>query len=100
MIGQLNQYNKNNYTQLEDKNWDFATLGITYSEKDPYFNLNSQDYKYKIFKFIINGNSIYMGKTDMYEITQPININSISFPEGVPDSIQINLCSYSKEEEE
>lgn len=99
MTGYLNQYNKDTYSQLEDKHWDFATIGITYDEKDPYFNSNSQYYRYKIFKFIINNTSFYIGKTDMYEITQPMEITDISFPEGVPDSIQINICSYSEEEE-
>lgn len=97
MTGYLNQYNKDTYSQLANKHWDFATVGITYDEKDPYFISTSEQYRYKVFSFIINDTTIYMGKTDMYEITQPIQITNITFPEGVPDSIQINLCSYSEE---
>lgn len=77
-----------------------VTLGITYEEKDPFFKTNSQYQQYRKLNFIINNTTVSMGKTDMYEITQPMNIGTIIFPEGVPYSIQVNICGYSKEQEE
>lgn len=95
----------------------YYTVGITYDEKDPYFSsdINSsyatgipKIRKYKFLDCIIetidkSGNfstsAVSIGKTDMYEITQPIPLRTITFPNGVPQSIQINICSYSKEEE-
>lgn len=95
-------------------NSSVVTLGITYDEKDPYFDSDAseqdQDYslgqKYKVLEFQITSGggtnqtirTIFMGKTDMYEITQPIRIQSIRFPHGAPKSIQINRCDREEEE--
>lgn len=81
---------------------DIVTLGITYDEKDPYFK-NSIGEQNRIFNFtIVQGERskiISIGKTDMYEITQPLQITRVVIDEGFPESLQINICHYAEEEE-
>lgn len=121
-IGTVQQINSRNLDLLQDLNDDienltYYTIGITYDEKDSYFSGsgyydNNEDIpkirKYKFLNFVIEtidenqnslSSSISVGKTDMYEITQPMAIKSIIFPYGVPQSIKVNICSYSKEGE-
>lgn len=111
-IGTVKQFDCTNYSDLLYLNdASYLTVGITYDEKDPYFATSNlvDARKYRLLKFIIKtadeeGNltasTVAIGKTDMYEIAQPMVIKSISFPDGVPQSIQVNVCSYSKEGEE
>lgn len=111
-IGTVKQFDYTNYSDLLYLSDDsYLTIGITYDEKDPYFATSDliNTRKYRLLKFVINtadedGNltasTVAIGKTDMYEIAQPMVIKSISFPDGVPQSIQINVCSYSIEGEE
>lgn len=115
VTGSLQQFTIEDYPFASDlmrESWNYSTIGITYDEKDPYFSSNNTGgnaKKYKLLTFVIQVGSldgtssfstVSIGKTDMYEITQPMAIKGITFPYGVPNSIQINVCSYSKEEEE
>lgn len=111
-IGTVKQFDYTNYSDLLYlSDAGYLTIGITYDEKDPFFITTdpSISRRYKLLKFIIETvdeegtssfSTVAIGKTDMYEIAQPIMIKGISFPNGVPQSIQVNVCSYSKEGEE
>ena len=96
--------------------------GSLLTEKDlqenpfgPYLNL-AKEYFYKIgvsfdwktvgenfkyqpdFYFKIDNDNIYIGRTHIYEATQPINCSTISFPMGVPNSLRLNILVCPKEE--
>lgn len=56
-------------------------LGITIGEKD---------YMQAPFYFVLNGRTIYMGSTCMYELSNPIALTSLVFPLGAPASLIID----------
>lgn len=67
---------------------DFMTLGSTSGNKS--------------FRFLINGEQIWMGRTYMYQTERQIERNGvastvISFPDGAPASVKVEVvyCSAS-----
>lgn len=78
----------------------FVKLGVSYSEKDPWF-ASGNPRTYPDFIFNIDDQIIQVGRSDIYELTQPIQINKISFPNGqYPNSIKIDVLYCDGEEEE
>lgn len=76
-------------------------IGISINEDD-FMSYGSayDDPEKRSFRFIINGNQIYMGKTYIYQTVQPVTkpLSSpltISFPDGAPESflMEIVYCS-------
>lgn len=66
-------------------NPNVCRLGISMSEDD---FMKNQD-----FSFTLNGQTIQMGKTQIYEMEQPTVNTSLIFPDGAPASVLIN-CVY------
>lgn len=71
------------YTIPLQKN--ICRLGISISEDD---FMKNQD-----FSFTLNGQTIQMGKTQIYEMEQPTVNTSLIFPDGAPASVLVN-CVY------
>lgn len=71
-------------------------IGISINEKD-YMRIN-QDGRTQGFIFTINGQTIRLGETFMYETDNAIEANSIiQFPNGAPESTLVNIV-YQEEE--
>lgn len=71
----------------------YCRLGISFDRqpgpegKDTYFTENKKD-----FSFEINDSEITIGRTHIYELTEAIQINNISFlKEGVPETIGVDI---------
>ena len=68
----------------------FAKFGISIGEKD-YMIFDQMEEDGKRFKFIIDfgdgEKTIWMGKTQMYESDDGIEIQTLKFPEGAPASV-------------
>lgn len=64
---------------------NICRLGISISEDDFMKNQN--------FSFTLNGQTIQMGKTQIYEMEQPTVNTSLIFPDGAPASVLVN-CVY------
>lgn len=84
---------------------NFIKLGISYSEKDPYFISHGRNPRtYPDFIFQIEDKEgekeIQVGRSDIYELTQPVYIQEIKFPNGYPNSIKIDIVYCDGEEEE
>lgn len=45
----------------------------------------------KSFQFILNNELIYMGRSGMYETDSQLNTTVISFPEGAPSSVIVDV---------
>lgn len=66
----------------------YARVGIS---------INTKDWMpFKDFYFNINSIKIQMGRSCMYETSQPIQIDSITFDEDAPASTIINLIGYKR----
>lgn len=74
----------------------FAKLGLSIAEKDHMiFTMGSDGESYpQSFKFIINvgdGNQeFWLGKTQIYESDDGLQVTYLNFPEGAPASILID----------
>lgn len=64
-------------------------IGISIGEKD-YMKLGSEDAD-SSFRFLINGQEIWMGRTYIYEMTEDISNVHISFIDGAPSSIIVDM---------
>ena len=74
-------------------------IGVSMSEKD--FMKIANENELNNFVFILNGQqlelspiSIQLGRTQIYEIEEGINISTIFFPNGAPASLLINCLYY------
>ena len=66
--------------------FDWKTVGEDFKHyPDFYFNID-------------NEKNIYIGRTHIYEATQPICCSQIQFPMGVPESLRLNILVCSEEE--
>lgn len=102
--GTIEQYNSyditNNGNRLELQG--NCIIGISISEDD-YMTCgtstspNSQQINEKSFRFTINGQQIWMGRTFMYQTDKQINNTIITFPDGVKDSVLVEIvyCATS-----
>lgn len=84
----------------------FCRLGISFNVQpdnqtglDTYFNAEVKDF---IFKIITNEGEkeIMVGRTHIYELTEPIYINSLVFHNGIPSSIGVDIIFENEEEAE
>ena len=68
-------------------------LGISIDIKDhmPFGDKQKGD---GYLGFIINGQTIRMGRSCMYETGNPTNITSLYFEDDVPASVKINYLTY------
>ena len=66
-------------------------IGVSIGEDD-FMNLASTDHN---FSFILNGETIEIGKTYRYETGQQINSAIIQFPTAAPESLKINAVYYA-----
>ena len=112
--GNMSSYNDNNNIQVplsEIAPYDYITVGITYDSHDPYFinqelpivpaqmlPNNATNYLYRKLPMYFDNTLIYMSNSDIYEITQPLKINSINFPSGCPESIKVDVCTWEEGE--
>lgn len=78
----------------------YCILGVSIGEDD-FMKLGSSSAD-RSFRFSINGNQIWMGRTYMYQterqIEKEVPINTIiGFPDGAPASVKIEVvyCSAS-----
>ena len=68
----------------------YTELGVTYAEKDAMIYGKSRSGEMpSSLEMMINGNSIWMGRTDMYETDGIIPLRSFTFPQGAPISTLI-----------
>ena len=79
-------------------------LGISFDRQpnsqtglDTYFNDSRKDFTFKMYTNTSTA-TITVGKTHIYELTQPILINSLVFENGVPETIGIDIIYESEEE--
>ncbi len=95
-IGTIEQYHapfESNSITLNGK----CVIGISISEKD-YMLLGSTSGN-KSFRFEINGQQIWMGRTYIYQTQKQIDgntITTINFPDGTPPAsmlIEVVYCS-------
>lgn len=65
-------------------------FGVSIDEKDwmKYGGPNDD------FGFLLNGDLIEMGRSRMYEIDEPIKINSFSFKEDAPDGVIVDYIIF------
>ena len=66
-------------------------IGISINEDD-YMKAGSQlspsgQIQEKSFRFTINGNQIWMGRTYKYQTEEQVNETVVSFPDGAPSSL-------------
>lgn len=75
-----------NYFYKIGVSFDWKTVGEDFKDKpDFYFN--------------IDNDRIYVGRTHIYESTQPIRCSKISFPMGIPQSLRLNILVCAEQEE-
>lgn len=65
--------------------FDWKTVGEDFKDKPDFY-------------FDIDEKRIYIGRTHIYEATQPIHCSNISFPMGIPESLRLNILVCSEEE--
>lgn len=68
----------------------WARVGISIDTKDWMPLADAQNG----FSFTINSDVIQMGRTCMYETSQPIRLDSIVFNQDAPESTIVNLIGY------
>lgn len=106
VTGIVKQYTVNTIKNNSITINNFIKLGISYSEKDPYFSSDDEEDSrtYPDFIFQIEDKDgekeIQVGRSDIYELTQPVYIQEIKFPNGYPNSIKIDIVYCDGEEEE
>ena len=72
-------------------------IGISINEDD-YMKAGSTSGN-KSFRFLINGNQIWMGRTYLYQTIKPIENNvTIQFPDGAPESVLVEAVYCSAQE--
>ena len=80
-------------------------LGVSYDRQpgpdgiDTYFTEQQKDFTFLLYQGN-NATTVTVGRTHIYELTEPINISKIEFPEGVPDTIGIDIIYEAEEEVE
>ena len=68
----------------------YVELGVSYAEKDAMiYGKSPEGVIPSSLDMMINGNSIWMGRTDMYETDDFIPLRSFTFPQGAPASTLI-----------
>ena len=79
-------------TKMQNDNSSIYTfLGISIAEKDFMLfgkNEENETQPYSL-RFMINGEEFWIGRTQMYETSQEIELNSLVFPDGAPASTLI-----------
>ena len=68
-------------------------IGISIGEKD-FMRISQQN---SGFKFVINGEQLYMGRTCMYQSDRQIDNVTISFPQGAPLSTIVDVVYMDRE---
>ena len=73
-------------------------IGISVSEDD--FMLTGSETGDSSIQFSINNNSqtIFIGRTFIYQTQQQYQINTITFPSGAPESTLVNVVYCSERE--
>lgn len=80
-------------------------LGVSYDKQpdssgyDTYFEEQQKDFTFLLYQGD-NATTVTVGRTHIYELTEPINISKIEFPNGVPDTIGIDIIYEAEEEVE
>lgn len=69
-------------------------IGFSLSEDDFMLTAQPTLNPPKNFSFIINNKEIQMGRTFIYQTGEQINNTIISFPNGAPASLKINVAYY------
>lgn len=77
----------------------YAKIGISFNENDPFFRTQNIT-QYPQITFQIDNNDITVGKTNIYELTQPIHIGALYFNNEIPSSMIVDIFQYNGEEEE
>lgn len=107
-VGTIEQYNYYNITQKNNRLelLGHCIIGISISEDDymilgcPEIDQQTGQMIEKSFRFIINGQQIWMGRTYMYQTEKQLEndsgeINIIEFPDGVPISVKVEVVYCS-----
>lgn len=108
-VGTIEQYDYYNITQNNNRLElsGHCIIGISISEDDymllgcPEINQQTGQVIEKSFRFTINGHQIWMGRTYMYQTEKQISdmlINNtiLTFPDGVPFSIKVEVVYCAK----
>ena len=69
-------------------------LGVSIDTKDLMPFGDTKGGKDGYFSFTINGQTIRMGRSGMYETGNPTNIVSFQFDDDAPASVKINYLTY------
>lgn len=98
-IGTITQYDSYSITQNNNilELLGHCIVGISISEDDymllgrPEIDQQTGQMIAKSFRFTINGHQIWMGRTYMYQTEKQVNNTVITFPDGVPSSIKVEI---------
>lgn len=72
----------------------YVDLGISIDEKDFMLFGKRENDQAASFEFAINGQTFFMGRTDMYETSDYIHLTSLTFPKGAPASTKVEFRVY------
>ena len=71
-----------------------AKIGISIAEKDFMLFGKRENDQAASFEFAINGQTFFMGRTDMYETSDYIKLDTLTFPKGAPASVTVDFRIY------
>lgn len=72
----------------------YVDLGISIAEKDFMLFGKRENDQAASFEFAINGQTFFMGRTDMYETSDYIKLDTLTFPKGAPASVTVDFRIY------